>query len=237
MKPTLLVLAAGMGSRYGGMKQVDPVGPSGEIILDYSAFDAARAGFGKVVFVIRESMRDMFEEQVGASMQGLLQVEYAFQKLEDLPQGFSVPEGREKPWGTTHAILAARDLINEPFCVINADDFYGAEAFRVIAEHLQVPDQPDYAMAGYRLRNTLSEHGSVSRGICACSDGNYLETIREMTKIYRQGSGAVNRPEGQREEPLTGDEYVSMNCWAFYPVFMEQAMMVLRSSSKRAGVI
>ncbi|MBR2959619.1 MAG: NTP transferase domain-containing protein, partial [Bacteroidales bacterium] len=166
MKPTLLVLAAGMGSRYGGLKQMDGVGPNGETILDYSVNDAIRAGFGKVVFVIRGSFAEQFKQHVNADHYGnKIEVEYVYQELDKLPEGFSVPEGREKPWGTNHAILMAKDVIHEPFAIINADDFYGRDAFRVMADHLRTLDgkQGDYCMVGYRLENTLSENGTVSR--------------------------------------------------------------------------
>ncbi len=167
--PTLLVLAAGMGSRYGGLKQIDPVGPSGETIIDYSIYDALRAGFGKVVFVIRKDIEQAFKQAVGARFEKRIAVEYVFQELDKLPLGFSVPTGRTKPWGTLHAILMAADAINEPFAVINADDFYGAESYRVLAQHLQ-SGTTDYAMVGFVLRNTLSDFGAVSRGVCQVDD-------------------------------------------------------------------
>ena len=164
MKPTLLILAAGMGSRYGGLKQIDPVGPNGETIIDYSIYDALRSGFGKLVFVIRRDIEQPFREIVGARFEKHAAVEYVFQQLDDLPPGFSVPAGRQKPWGTGQAILAAADTIHEPFAVINADDFYGANSFHQLAERLQTGG-PDYAMVGFVLRNTLSEFGSVARGV------------------------------------------------------------------------
>ena len=163
--PTLLVLAAGMGNRYGGLKQIDPVGPGGETIIDYSIYDALRAGFGKVVFVIRKDIEHAFKQAVGARFERHIAVEYVFQELDKLPPGFSVPVGRTKPWGTLHAVLMAADAINEPFAVINADDFYGSEGYRVLAQHLQ-SGTADYAMVGFLLRNTLSDFGSVSRGVC-----------------------------------------------------------------------
>jgi len=164
-KPTLLVLAAGMGSRYGGLKQIEPVGPNGETIIDYSVFDALRAGFGRLVFVIRRDIETQFKEIVGSRFTGKIPVEYAFQELNQLPAGFSVPPGRTKPWGTGHAILAAADLIREPFAVINGDDFYGPNSLRILADHLRSSTN-DYAMVGYVLRNTLSDFGTVSRGVC-----------------------------------------------------------------------
>src|SRR5664279_3606580 len=165
MKPALLVLAAGMGSRYGGLKQIDPVGPSGETILDYSIYDALRAGFGKLVFVIRRDIEELFKELVGARLEKRISVEYVFQELDALPPKFTVPAGRSKPWGTTHAILVAANAIHEPFAVINADDFYGAEGYRVLAQHLKSGTE-EYAMVGFLLHNTLSEFGTVSRGVC-----------------------------------------------------------------------
>src|SRR6516164_8821871 len=163
-KPTLLVLAAGMGSRYGGLKQIDPVGPAGETIIDYSIYDAMRAGFGKLVFVIRKDIEEPFKEIVGARFEKRIAVEYVYQELDKLPAGFTVPEGRTKPWGTTQAVLMAEDVIHEPFAVINADDFYGAESYQVLAEHLE-SGTSDYAMVGFILRNTLSDFGSVARGV------------------------------------------------------------------------
>src|SRR5260370_5362044 len=177
MKPTtppaLLVLAAGMGSRYGGLKQIDPVGPGGETILDYSIYDALRAGFGKVVFVIRKDIEQAFKQAVGARFERHIGVEYAFQELDKLPQGFSVPASRTRPWGTLHAVLMAADVISESFAVINADDFYGSEGYRVLAQHLQ-SGTTDYAMVGFVLRNTLSDFVAVSRGVCRVGDDNFL---------------------------------------------------------------
>jgi len=220
MKPTLLVLAAGMGSRYGGLKQLDPVGPSGETIIDYSIFDAIRAGFGKVVFVIRHDIETAFKEKFDARYRGHIVLDYAFQELRDLPAGFAVPAGREKPWGTGHAILAARNLIREPFAVINADDFYGAASYKVLAEHLfhaRDTQMADYCMVGFQLRNTLSEFGTVSRGICGNDTDGNLISAEELTKIARSGNGAVNTDEAGNTRQLTGDEIVSMNMWGFTP--------------------
>lgn len=225
-KPDLLILAAGMGSRYGGLKQIDPVGPSGEIIMQYSAYDAASAGFGRVVFVIQRGMEAAFREAIVPRVEKHLEVALAFQDLADLPSGFEVPAGREKPWGTTHAILAARNIIRGPFCAINADDFYGRDAFHVIGSFLHTNSGSDYAMAGYRLRNTLSEHGSVSRGICAVDASQNLSSIREVTKIFSTPSGPVNRPEGGSEEFISGDVFVSMNCWGFQYSYFEHATKV-----------
>jgi len=214
--PTLLVLAAGVGSRYGGLKQIDPVGPAGETIMDYSIYDALRAGFGKLLFVIRKDIEAPFREIIGARFEKRVPVEYAFQELTDLPAGFTLPADRTKPWGTTQAILAAQSVIREPFAVINADDFYGAQSYQLLAQHLK-SGSPDYAMVGFILRNTLSEFGSVARGVCDVNSEGFLKSVIEMTKIERDGQGARNiDPEG-RITPLTGDENVSMNMWGFTP--------------------
>jgi UTP-glucose-1-phosphate uridylyltransferase len=214
--PTLLVLAAGMGSRYGGLKQIDPVGPGGETIIDYSVYDALRAGFGKIVFIIRKDFEQAFKQVVGARFEKRVAVEYFYQELDKLPAGFQVPEGRTKPWGTTHAILMADGAINEPFAVINADDFYGAESYRVLAQHLQA-GTPDYAMVGFILRNTLSKFGSVARGVCRVNGEGYLENVVEMTKIEPDGDHAKNTDANGQVTRLTGDEAVSMNMWGFAP--------------------
>jgi NDP-sugar pyrophosphorylase family protein len=219
--PTLLVLAAGMGSRYGGLKQIDPVGPSGETIIDYSIFDALRAGFGKVVFVIRRDIEDAFRETVGSRFEKRVAVDYAFQSLEDLPPRFTVPVGRTKPWGTTQAILAGAAAVHEPFAAINADDFYGAESFRVIAGHL-TSGSPDYAMSGFVLRNTLSEFGTVARGVCQLVDGDYLKSIVEYLAIEHDGDAAKNVDAAGQVTHLTGNEPVSMNFWGFMPRVFDQ---------------
>ena len=220
MKPTLVVLAAGMGSRYGGLKQVDPVGPSGEAILDYSVFDAHRAGFGKVVFIIRKDFEAEFRERVGSKYEGILPVEYCYQDINDLPSPFTVPAERAKPWGTAHAIRAARDVVKEPFAAINADDFYGRDAFAKLAAFLQRPAAADgkfhFAMVGYKLDLTLSDNGSVARGICKV-DGGKLESVTEMTKLVRVPGGAENREDESNPVKLTGEERVSMNLWGFTP--------------------
>ncbi len=220
MKPTLVVLAAGMGSRYGGLKQVDPVGPSGEAILDYSVFDAHRAGFGKVVFIIRKDFEAEFRERVGSKYEGILPVEYCYQDINDLPSPFTVPAERAKPWGTAHAIRAARDVVKEPFAAINADDFYGRDAFAKLAAFLQRPAAADgkfhFAMVGYKLDLTLSDNGSVARGICKV-DGGKLESVTEMTKLVRVPGGAENREDEANPVKLTGEERVSMNLWGFTP--------------------
>lgn len=219
--PALLVLAAGMGSRYGGLKQIDPVGPAGETIIDYSIFDALRAGFGKLVFVIRKDIEQQFREIVGTRFEKRVAVDYVFQALEDIPSRFTVPAGRTKPWGTTQAILLAADAIHEPFAAINADDFYGADAYRSLAGQLTSGSQ-DYSMVGFVLRNTLSDFGSVARGVCQVSADGYLEHIAELTKVERDGNGARNTDAAGTATKLTGDEPVSMNYWGFTPQVFDQ---------------
>lgn len=214
--PTLLVLAAGMGSRYSGIKQIDPVGPGGETIVDYSIYDALRAGFGKLVFVIRKEIEQQFKEAVGARLEKHIAVEYVFQELDKLPPGFSVPAGRIKPWGTMHAILMAASAISEPFAVINADDFYGAEGYHILAKHLQA-DTMDYAMVGFVLRNTLSDFGTVSRGVCQVNGDNFLQGVVELTNIERDGVHARNTDAAGRITRLSGNEVASMNMWGFTP--------------------
>ena len=214
-KPILVVLAAGMGSRYGGLKQVDPVGPSGEAILDYSVFDAVRGGFGKVVFVIRHDFEAEFKEKVGSRYEGLIPVEYAYQDITDLPQPWTVPEGRTKPWGTAHAVRAARNAVDAPFAVINADDFYGRDAFAKMGEYLSSAASMQFAMVGYRLDLTLSENGSVARGICKVSQDGVLEGVTEMTKLVRSGDVAENLEDPENPVKVALDERVSMNLWGF----------------------
>ena len=227
MKPTLLVLAAGMGSRYGGLKQMDPMGPNGETVLDYSVFDAIRAGFGRVVFIIREDFAEAFQQGVGARFADRIQVDYAFQMLDDLPAGFSVPADRSKPWGTAHAVRAARDLVKEPFAVINADDFYGSDAYERAAAFLTAPRADDgkahYAMIGYPLINTLSDHGDVNRGICTCSEDGLLAGVEEYVKIERDADGVVRGNALNGERKAVAEEMpVSMNFWAFSPCFYDR---------------
>ncbi len=220
MKPALLVLAAGIGSRYGGLKQLDPVGPSGEIILDYSVFDAMRAGFGKVVFVIRREIEDAFRNKIGNRFEKVIDCEYAFQELNDLPEGFTVPADRKKPWGTGHAILVANNAINEPFAVINADDFYGKSAYELLANRLlsaKDKDTADYCMCGFVLNNTLSDYGHVARGICESDNNDMLANVRELTKIEKKNGAAINTAPNGVTENLTGNELVSMNMWGFTP--------------------
>lgn len=225
MKPTLLVLAAGMGSRYGGLKQIDPMGPHGETVLDYSVYDAIRAGFGTVIFIIREDFAEAFRQGVGMRFADRIKVDYAFQKLDDLPEGFTVPEGREKPWGTAHAVRAARHLVNGPFAVINADDFYGSDAYVRAVDFLKLPrsgNKAQYAMVGYPLVNTLSDHGDVNRGICTRNEEGLLTSVEEYVKIERESDGIVRGTalDGTRRE-VSEDAPVSMNFWAFSPCFYE----------------
>jgi hypothetical protein len=233
-KPTLLVLAAGMGSRYGGLKQIDPVGPAGETIIDYSIFDAMRAGFGKLVFVIRKDIEQQFREIVGARFEKRIAVEYVFQELDKLPAPYRLPAGRTKPWGTTHAILMAEGVIRENFAAINADDFYGQEAYQVLAKHL-IAGTPDYAMVGFILKNTLSAHGSVARGVSRVDAHNYLTNIVEMMKIEPDGSGAKNTEADGQLTKLTGDEAVSMNFWGFTPALFPQIKVEFEKFLKKAG--
>ncbi|MBQ9587664.1 MAG: nucleotidyltransferase [Bacteroidales bacterium] len=238
MKPTLLVLAAGMGSRYGGLKQMDGVGPNGEIIMDYSIEDAIRAGFGKVVFVIRKSFADEFKKKINAEhFGGRIAVEYVYQELDCLPEGFSVPEGREKPWGTNHAILMAKDAIKEPFAVINADDFYGRDAFMVMSEYLQGLDgkKGSYCMVGYRLENTLSENGTVSRGVCEVDSEGFLKGMTERTSIGRTSNGIEYKDDDGTLHPLPGDATVSMNLFGFTPDYFEESEKLFVTFLKERG--
>ena len=238
MKPTLLVLAAGMGSRYGGLKQMDGVGPNGEIILDYSVMDAIRAGFGKVVFVIRHSFADQFKARINAEHYGnKIAVEYVYQELDKLPAGFSVPEGREKPWGTNHAILMAKDAIHEPFAIINADDFYGRDAFQVMADHLRTLEGKDgsYCMVGYRLENTLSENGTVSRGVCQTDANGLLIGMTERTAIGRTANGIEYKDTDGSMHPLPADATVSMNLFGFTPDYFAKSEALFVDFLKEHG--
>lgn len=217
MKPTLLILAAGMGSRYGGLKQLDTLGPSGETIMDYSIYDAIRAGFGKVVFVIRKSFEKEFRETFVNKLEGKIEVELVFQELDNIPDGITYPKERVKPWGTGHAILVAKDAIHEPFAVINADDFYGAEAYQVMADFLQnEANDKTYAMCGYLLGKTLSDFGSVSRGVCKMSSDNFLIEVNERTSIARK-NGKITYEENGQTHALSETDVVSMNFWGFDP--------------------
>jgi NDP-sugar pyrophosphorylase family protein len=225
MKPTLLVLAAGMGSRYGGLKQLDRFGPHGETIMDYSVYDALGAGFGKVAFVIRREFEAAFRAAVGDRYESRVSIEYVFQQLDDLPSGFAVPSGRTKPWGTAHAIWCARRAIAEPFVSINADDHYGKKSFEAVAEHLRPSPSSggaaDYCMVGYPVLQTLSEHAAVTRAICQVDGAGFLEALVECSKVERAGERARYVDEAGKEHVLGGDEVVSMNFWGFTPSVFE----------------
>lgn len=223
MKPTLFVLAAGMGSRYGGLKQLDGLGPNGETIMDYSIFDAIRGGFGKLVFVIRKSFEQDFREKIVAKYENHIPVEVVFQDLNDLPAGFTCPEGRQKPWGTNHAVLMGKDVIKEPFAVINADDFYGRDSFAVLGKWLSEMDgkQNQYCMVGYRVGNTLSESGSVARGVCETNAEGYLTGVVERTAIERIDGEIQFKDENGEKVVLEENTPVSMNMWGFTPDYFK----------------
>ena len=221
--PTLVILAAGMGSRFGGLKQITPVDPFGHAIIDFSLFDAWRAGFRKVAFIIKHEIEDDFKAAVGKRMEKYFDVSYVFQQLDRLPAGYTVPEGRVKPWGTGHATLCAKDAVTGPFAVINADDFYGPSAYTTLFDFLTAEGDPnEHAMLGYLLRNTVTEHGTVARGICTVEDGR-LTGVVERTKIKQVGADAAfTEDEGASWTPLSGQCVVSMNCWGFKPSMMEE---------------
>lgn len=222
----LVVLAAGMGSRFGGVKQVQPVGPQGELIIEYSAFDALRAGFDRLVLVIRKDIEADFRATIGRRLEQRMEVRYVYQEMDALPVGFSTPAGRAKPWGTGHAALVARTEVRGPFAVINADDFYGASAFQTLAAHFAASS--DYAMVGYPLRQTLSEHGSVSRGLCYTDAAGRLQSITEITKIEPVPDGARYLDAAGQVQRLSGDEIVSMNFWGFTPAVFPQLDALFR---------
>ena len=224
MKPTLFLLAAGMGSRYGGLKQLDGLGPNGETIMDYSIYDAIRAGFGKIVFVIRKDFEEQFRTQILSKYEGTIPAELVFQSLDALPEGFTCPKDRVKPWGTNHAVLMGKDAIKEPFCVINCDDFYGRDAFATIGKFLS--DLPEgsknkYAMVGFRCCNTLSENGSVARGVCVYDDNHHLKDVVERTEIMRVNGPICYKDEKGEWIPLEENVPVSMNMWGFTPDYFE----------------
>lgn len=223
MKPTLFVLAAGMGSRYGGLKQLDGLGPNGETIMDYSIFDAIRGGFGKLVFVIRKDFEEDFRNKIISKYENHIPVELVFQSIDDLPAGFTCPEGRTKPWGTNHAVLMGKDVIKEPFAVINADDFYGRDSFAVLGKALSEMDgkKNDYCMVGYRVGNTLSESGSVARGICGTNEGGYLTTVVERTEIMRVNGPVCYKDEKGEWVAIEDNTPVSMNMWGFTPDYFK----------------
>ncbi len=234
---TLVILAAGIGSRYGGLKQMDPIGPSGELIIDYSVYDALRAGFDRIVFLIRRDLEDGFREVIGRAVEQRAETIYTFQEIGNVPPGFTVPAGREKPWGTSHAVLCCQDVVSAPFAVINADDFYGATAYQALAAHLRsARDQEglyDYAMVGYRLRNTLSEHGHVARGVCEVTPQGFLRDVQERLRIQPFADGVKFTENGADWTPVSAESFVSMNMWGFtpslftelnarFPIFLQQ---------------
>lgn len=236
-KPILVVMAAGMGSRYGGLKQMDPVGQNGEVILDYSVFDARRAGFETVVFIIKHQIEADFKAKIGSRIEKYMEVRYAYQDLQDLPQGYQVPEGRVKPWGTGQAITAGREVIDAPFAVINADDYYGVECFKLLYDYLSQPRQAgDYCMVGYLLKNTVTDNGSVARGVCASDEQGNLTVINERTRIEKYPGGIhYTEDDGQTWVDLPENTLVSMNMWGFqpelvqvlqqrFPAFLDQAL-------------
>ena len=226
MKPTLLLLAAGMGSRYGGLKQLDGLGPNGETIMDYSIYDAIQAGFGKIVFVIRKDFEQEFRDKVLSKYEGHIPAEVCFQALDKLPEGFSVPEGRQKPWGTNHAVMMAKDVVKEPFCVINCDDFYNRDSYMVMAQFLSnLPEgsQNSYAMVGFRVGNTLSENGTVARGICSKDEEGNLTTVVERTEVMRVNGPVCYKDEQGEWVAIEDHTPVSMNMWGFTPDYFEHS--------------
>ena len=227
-KPVLVVMAAGMGSRYGGLKQVDPVGGHGQLIIDYSVYDARRAGFETVVFVIKHEIEETFKAAIGDRLSKVINVKYAYQELDDLPEGYTVPEGRKKPWGTCHAILAARKLVDGPFAVVNADDYYGPDAFKTIYDYLsENPDRPgcyEFAMVGYLLGNTVTENGHVARGVCVEDEDHFLQTVTERTHIEKDGDDArFTEDDGATWTELPSSTIVSMNLWGLTNSFFSEA--------------
>jgi len=226
-KPVLVVMAAGMGSRYGGLKQIDPVGEHGQLIIDYSIYDAKKAGFETVIFIIKREIEDAFKAAIGDRLSKVIDVKYAYQELSDLPEGYAVPEGRTKPWGTAHAALAARRLVDGPFAVINSDDYYGAEGFRTIYDYLlthQDDEFYEYAMVGFHVGNTVTEHGTVARGVCAEDADHYLKEVVERTKIEKTADGArFTEDDGATWTDLPFDTIVSMNLWGFTRSYLDEA--------------
>ena len=226
VKPTLVIMAAGMGSRYGGLKQIDPVGPNGEIIMDYSIYDALKAGFGKVVFIIRKEIEDAFRETIGNRISKIIDTAYVYQEVYKVPSNFEVPQDRIKPWGTAHAVLCCKDIVNTPFVVINADDFYGSTSFEEIGKFLsEVKDYKgfyNYAMIGFQLENTLTEHGTVARGVCNVDDENYLINVTERTKIKKFEDATKYTEDGENWINIPKGSTVSMNTWGFTPSIFEE---------------
>lgn len=238
-KPVLVIMAAGMGSRYGGLKQIDPVDQEGHIIMDFSIYDAKRAGFEKVVFIIKKENEADFKEAVGNRIGKVMQVAYVYQELSNIPEGFQVPEGRVKPWGTAHAVLSAIDEIDGPFAVINADDYYGRHAFQTIYDYLTTHEDDDkyrYTMVAYRLKNTVTDNGHVARGICGLNEKKELVSVTERTRIEKRDGGiAYSEDDGESWTPISGDTLVSMNMWGFtrsildeiqsgFPAFLERGI-------------
>lgn len=225
-KITLIIMAAGMGSRYGGLKQLDPIGPNGELLIEYAVYDALRAGFDKVVFVIKASMEEAFRARIGQTVEAHCETVYVHQRLDDLPEGFPAPPEREKPWGTGHATLSCRHAVNEPCAVLNADDFYGPSSYQMLADYLRQAkdseDQYDYCMVGYKLGNTLSEHGYVSRGICRVDDQGYLIDVRERIHIERIDDTIQHTEDGDHWVVIPENTIVSMNMWGFTPSIFDE---------------
>ena len=221
-EPTLVIMAAGMGSRFGGLKQMTPVDEEGHFIIDFSLYDAYQAGFRRVAFIIKREIEQTFRETIGARMEKWFHVDYVYQELDRLPEGFAVPEGRRKPWGTAHAVACCRGVVEGPFAVINSDDFYGRGAYEEIYRFLTEHETPHhYAMLGYQLRNTVTEFGSVARGVCHVQDGMLLD-ITERTKIFKRGQDAAYTEDGETFVPLSGDTQVSMNFWGFTPEILDE---------------
>lgn len=221
-EPTLVIMAAGMGSRFGGLKQMTPVDEEGHFIIDFSLYDAYQAGFRRVAFIIKREIEQTFRETIGARMEKWFHVDYVYQELDRLPEGFAVPEGRKKPWGTAHAVACCRGVVEGPFAVINSDDFYGRGAYEAIYRFLTESEAPHhYAMLGYQLRNTVTEFGSVARGVCHVQDGMLLD-ITERTKIFKRGQDAAYTEDGETFVPLSGDSLVSMNFWGFTPEILDE---------------
>ena len=221
-EPTLVIMAAGMGSRFGGLKQMTPVDEEGHFIIDFSLYDAYQAGFRRVAFIIKREIEQTFRETIGARMEKWFHVDYVYQELDRLPEGFAVPEGRKKPWGTAHAVACCRGVVEGPFAVINSDDFYGRGAYEAIFRFLTESEAPHhYAMLGYQLRNTVTEFGSVARGVCHVEDG-FLHDITERTKIFKRGQDAAYTEDGETFVPLSGDSLVSMNFWGFTPEILDE---------------
>lgn len=240
MKPTLILLAAGMGSRYGGLKQLDGLGPNGETIMDYSIYDAIQAGFGKIVFIIRKDFEEEFRTKVLSKYEGHIPTEVVFQSIDALPEGFTVPEGRTKPWGTNHAVLMAKDVVKEPFCVINCDDFYNRDAFMVMGKFLA--DLPEgcknkYSMVGFRVGNTLSENGTVARGVCSTDAENHLTTVVERTEIERHNGPICFKDENGEWVELNENTPVSMNVWGFTPDYFDYSDAYFKEWLASEGVM